>query len=211
MKPRFIVVEGLEGAGKTSVIQIIESFLKSQSVNVINTREPGGTPMSEAIRECVKHQWEEYVTQETELLLMYAARSQLVSNVIKPALENDTWVIGDRHNWSSIAYQGGGRKIALSSLTLLKQLTLGDFEPDFTIYLDVSPEVGLQRARGRGELDRIEQAGMSFFERARAMFISLVRESDKACLIDANQSMEKVHADVLLNLENWFFSIQAEK
>ena len=211
MKPRFIVVEGLEGAGKTSVIQIIESFLKSQSVNVINTREPGGTPMSEAIRECVKHQWEEYVTQETELLLMYAARSQLVSNVIKPALENDTWVIGDRHNWSSIAYQGGGREIALSSLTQLKHLTLGDFEADFTIYLDVSPEVGLQRARGRGELDRIEQAGMSFFERARTMFISLVSESDKACLIDANQSMEKVHADVLLNLEKWFLNIQAEK
>ena len=211
MKPRFIVVEGLEGAGKTSVIQIVESFLKSQSVNVINTREPGGTPMSEAIRECVKHQWDEHVTQETELLLMYAARSQLVSNVIKPALANNTWVIGDRHNWSSIAYQGGGREIALSSLTQLKQLTLGDFEADFTIYLDVSPEVGLQRARGRGELDRIEQAGMSFFERARAMFISLVSESDKACLIDANQAMEKVHADVLLNLENWFLNIQAEK
>lgn len=210
MQPRFIVVEGLEGAGKTSVIQVIDSFLKDQGLKVINTREPGGTPMSEAIRDCVKHQWDETVTQETELLLMYAARSQLVNNVIKPALSDNTWVIGDRHNWSSIAYQGGGRNIDLSRLEQLKELTLGDFEADFTIYLDVEPNLGLSRARGRGELDRIEKAGMTFFERARAMFISLVKQSKRACLIDANQAMDKVHLDVVEQLSQWFTKIKAE-
>jgi dTMP kinase len=208
MKPRFIVVEGLEGAGKTSVIQVIESFLKERDLLVINTREPGGTPMSEAIRGCVKQNWDEHVTQETELLLMYAARSQLVNNVIKPALQTNRWVIGDRHNWSSIAYQGGGREIDLQSLEQLKQLTLGNFEPDFTIYLDVTPEIGLARARGRGELDRIEQAGMDFFVRARKMFHSLVEQSSNACLIDANQDMNQVHHDVLEQLSNWFATIQ---
>jgi dTMP kinase len=106
MNPSFIVVEGLEGAGKSSVIALIKAFLEGKGLGVECVREPGGTPMAEAIRGCVKQTWDEEVTQETELLLMYAARSQLVRNVIQPALKSNKWVIGDRHDMSSLAYQG---------------------------------------------------------------------------------------------------------
>lgn len=203
MNPSFIVVEGLEGAGKSSVIELIRSFLVSKGHLVECTREPGGTPMAEAIRECVKQTWDEVVTQETELLLMYAARSQLVENVIKPALAANKWVIGDRHDMSSVAYQGGGRGIDLSVLSALRKMTLGDFAPDFVLYLDVEPSVGLARARGRGELDRIELSGLTFFENARKTYKKLVSESTSAVEISSMQAIEKVHADVLNALDIW--------
>jgi dTMP kinase len=206
MNPSFIVVEGLEGAGKSSVIELIRSFLVTKGHSVECTREPGGTPMAEAIRECVKQSWDEVVTQETELLLMYAARSQLVENKIKPAMSANKWVIGDRHDMSSVAYQGGGRGIDLSMLSALKTMTLGDFEPDLTLYLDVEPSVGLARARGRGELDRIELSGLTFFENARKTYKELVTTSNKAIEIDAMQTMHQVHLDVTSVLQNWYAS-----
>jgi len=208
MKGHFIVVEGLEGAGKSSIISLIAGFLKAKQHPVISTREPGGTPMSEAIRECVKQHWQETVTQETELLLMYAARSQLVHNVILPSLEKGLWVIGDRHNLSSVAYQGGGRQIEIKTLDTLREMTLGAFRPDFTIYLDVEPSVGLARARGRGQLDRIEQAGMDFFERARNVFIENVKNDSNAVQINANNSIETVQSDTMAALSNWYRQVE---
>jgi dTMP kinase len=204
MPPSFIVVEGLEGAGKSSVIELIRAFLIAKGHEVECTREPGGTPMAEAIRECVKQTWDEVVTQETELLLMYAARSQLVENKIKPAMSANKWVIGDRHDMSSVAYQGGGRGIDLGVLSSLRKMTLGDFEPDFVLYLDVEPSVGLARARGRGELDRIELSGLTFFENARKTYKKLVRASSKAIEINAMQTMEDVHSSVIIALQNWY-------
>ncbi len=204
MNPSFIVVEGLEGAGKSSVIELIRSFLMAKGHDVECTREPGGTPMAEAIRECVKQTWDEVVTQETELLLMYAARSQLVENKIKPAMAKNKWVIGDRHDMSSIAYQGGGRGIDIGVLNTLRTMTLGSFEPDLVLYLDVEPSIGLARARGRGELDRIEQSGLTFFENARKTYKELVQASNKAVEIDAMQEMQAVHADVNTALEIWY-------
>lgn len=201
----FIVVEGLEGAGKSTVINAIRDFLSKKGEVVICTREPGGTPMAEAIRECVKHPWaEEEVTQETELLLMYAARSQLVHNAIKPALANNNYVVGDRHDLSSLAYQGGGRMVALEKLHQLRQLTLGEFKPDFTLYLDIDPSLGLERARGRGELDRIEMSGLEFFERARKVYIDTISSMKNAVQVDASQSIELVKKDVLWALDNWY-------
>jgi dTMP kinase len=191
----FIVVEGLEGAGKSSVIARLTDLLKQYGLTVVNTREPGGTPMAEAIRDCVKQDWNEKVTQETELLLMYAARSQLVENIIKPALEQGSWVIGDRHDLSSVAYQGGGRGVSLETLINLRQMTLGDFAPNFTLYLDIDPQIGLQRARGRGELDRIEQSGLAFFQRARQSYQQQISLMDNAVTIDAAQEMQKVQDD----------------
>jgi dTMP kinase len=191
----FIVVEGLEGAGKSSVIARLTDLLKQYGLTVVNTREPGGTPMAEAIRDCVKQDWNEKVTQETELLLMYAARSQLVENIIKPALEQGSWVIGDRHDLSSVAYQGGGRGVSLETLINLRQMTLGDFAPNFTLYLDIDPQIGLQRARGRGELDRIEQSGLAFFQRARQSYQQQISLMDNAVTIDAAQEMQKVQYD----------------
>ncbi len=197
------------GAGKSSVIELIKSFLVAKGHAVECTREPGGTPMAEAIRDCVKQTWDEKVTQETELLLMYAARSQLVENKIRPALLANKWVIGDRHDMSSVAYQGGGRGIDLDILTSLKKMTLGDFEPDFVLYLDVEPSVGLARARGRGELDRIEMSGLAFFEEARRTYKKLVESSAKATEINAMQEMSQVHDDVLKTLEHWYVSHSA--
>jgi dTMP kinase len=208
MKAAFIVVEGLEGAGKSTVISTIKSFFIEHGHKVICTREPGGTPMAEAIRDCVKQTWDaEEVTQETELLLMYAARSQLVHNVILPALADNTFVIGDRHDLSSIAYQGGGRSVPIEVLRQLKQLTLGDFIPDFTLYLDIEPSIGLARARGRGQLDRIEQAGLAFFERARQTYISQIKLLDNACTINAANTAQQVKEDSLRALKDWYFGL----
>lgn len=212
MKAAFVVVEGLEGAGKSTVITAIEHFFTGLGHNVTCTREPGGTPMAEAIRDCVKGSWEtEVVTQETELLLMYAARSQLVHNVILPALANNTFVIGDRHNLSSIAYQGGGRQVPLENLQQLKRLTLGDFTPDFTLYLDIEPSVGLARARGRGALDRIEQSGLAFFERARIVYLEQIALLNNAVVINAEQSPEQVKIEVLDALQAWYEKTKDER
>lgn len=197
MSGKFLVVEGLEGAGKSSVISLITNTLEAEGKSVESTREPGGTPMAESIRTCVKHDWNERVTEETELMLMYAARSQLLANVILPALEKGHWVVGDRHDLSSQAYQGGGRQLDADVLNALSNITLKGFKPDLTIYLDVEPATGLERARGRGELDRIEQAGLDFFHRTRARYLELAEYDDSIVVISAMQSMEDVHAEVL--------------
>ena len=203
MQGKFIVVEGLEGAGKSSVIQLLLNRVKKAGYKCITTREPGGTPMAEAIRECVKHPWQEHVAQETELMLMYAARRQLLVNTIFPALDNNVWVIGDRHNLSSLAYQGGGRQIDEHIMRTLSEITLKDFTPDLTLYLDVDPQTGLERARGRGELDRIEQAGLAFFERTRARYIELAGNDESIFTINAMQPIDQVHQDVMSSLNRF--------
>lgn len=197
MKGKFIVVEGLEGAGKSSVIGLIVDTLKAAGKVVEQTREPGGTPMAESIRDCVKHNWDERVSEETELLLMYAARVQLLDNRIKPALDAGSWVVGDRHDLSSQAYQGGGRGVDASMMAAISSTALRGFTPDLTLYLDVEPETGLARARGRGELDRIEQSGLAFFERTRARYLALANADDNIKVINAMQDIDAVHRDVL--------------
>jgi len=197
MNGKFIVVEGLEGAGKSSVIGLIVDTLKAAGKVVEQTREPGGTPMAESIRDCVKHNWDERVSEETELLLMYAARVQLLDNRIKPALDAGNWVVGDRHDLSSQAYQGGGRGVDASMMAAISSTALRGFTPDLTLYLDVEPETGLARARGRGELDRIEQSGLAFFERTRARYLALANADDNIKVINAMQDIDAVHRDVL--------------
>lgn len=203
MSGKFIVIEGLEGAGKSSVIQLIAAYLQEQGRTVSCTREPGGTPMAEAIRECVKKPWDENVAEETELMLMYAARVQLLTNVIKPALAEGQWVIGDRHDLSSQAYQGGGRGVNQALMQGIRDITLQGFKPDLTLYLDVEPAAGLARARGRGELDRIELSGLSFFERTRARYLELAEADDTIVTINAMQAMDAVHKDVIQAVEQF--------
>tara|TARA_Y100000814_G_scaffold16101_1_gene11505 strand:- start:640 stop:1290 length:651 start_codon:yes stop_codon:yes gene_type:complete len=203
MLGKFIVVEGLEGAGKSSVIGLIVQALKGAGKRVEQTREPGGTPMAEAIRECVKHDWDETVSEETELLLMYAARVQLLTNKILPSLDAGAWVVGDRHDLSSQAYQGGGRGVSGKTMSAISDIALKGFKPDLTLYLDVEPAVGLERARGRGELDRIEQAGLAFFERTRAKYLSLAKQDESIVVVSAMQPMEKVHQDVIAIINDY--------
>ena len=208
MAGKFIVIEGLEGAGKSTAHQCVVDTLKELGINdVVFTREPGGTPLAEKLRHLIKHETEEPVTDKAELLMLYAARIQLVDNVIKPALAQGKWVVGDRHDMSSQAYQGGGRQLGAAFLTNLKKTVLGDFEPDLTLYLDIDPAVGLARARGRGELDRIEQQDLDFFHRTRARYLELVKDNPKAVMINAEQSIEQVQADIKSAVKNWWVSL----
>ncbi|WP_340676655.1 dTMP kinase [Paraglaciecola sp.] len=201
---KFIVIEGLEGAGKSSAVALAKHTIEKAGHSVVTTREPGGTPMAEAIRTCVKQQWQdEEVTVEAELLLMYAARVQLLHNVIKPALQQGQWVLGDRHDMSSQAYQGGGRKIDQAMLEALRKITLKDFRPDFTLYLDVEPAEGLIRARGRGELDRIEVEHLDFFIRTRERYLSLAKADPKCVIINTMQSIELVQQDISAALNQY--------
>lgn len=135
--------------------------------------------------------------------MFYAARVQLVETVIKPALANGSWVIGDRHDLSTQAYQGGGRGVDQTMLATLRDAVLGDFRPDLTLYLDVTPEVGLKRARARGELDRIEQESLDFFNRTRARYLELAAADDSIRTIDATQSLEDVVADIRQTVTAW--------
>lgn len=208
MVGKFIVIEGLEGAGKSTVHQCVVDALKELGIDdVVFTREPGGTPLAEKLRHLIKHETEEPVTDKAELLMLYAARIQLVENVIKPALAQGKWVVGDRHDMSSQAYQGGGRQLDQRLLQSLKETILGDFEPDLTLYLDIDPTVGLARARGRGELDRIEQQNLDFFHRTRARYLALVKDNPKAVIINAEQPVEQVKADIQSAVKNWWISL----
>ncbi len=207
MTSKFIVIEGLEGAGKTNAHNVVVATLKELGVtDLVFTREPGGTPLAERLRELTLNNagiGDEIVTDKAEVLMFYAARVQLVETVIKPALARGAWVIGDRHDLSTQAYQGGGRCIDQQLLMALRNTVLGDFYPDLTIYLDVTPEVGLTRARARGELDRIEQESIDFFNRTRARYLEFAAADSRIRTIDATQSLDEVSAAVREAVLDW--------
>ncbi len=203
MSAKFIVIEGLEGAGKSTAVRHVEAWLRQQGITQIEkTREPGGTPLAERMRAIVKEIHDEPLTIQAELLLMYAARVQLVETRIKPALRQGIWVIGDRHDLSSLAYQGGGRGIDEQLIRQIKQAVLGDFAPDLTLYLDIDPAIGLARARARGELDRIELEQQAFFERTRARYLALAEREPRIHVIDASQNEAQVAHAIAQVLES---------
>ncbi|MCL4140392.1 UNVERIFIED_CONTAM: hypothetical protein GTU68_035575 [Idotea baltica] len=202
---KFIVIEGLEGAGKSTAIKNVLATLAKHGIdNPVTTREPGGTPLAEKMRELVKQGHpDEPLTDMAELLLLYAARAQLVGNVIKPALARGEWVVGDRHDLSSQAYQGGGRGFDRDLMATMRNTVLGDFKPDFTIYMDIDPKLGLQRASARGELDRIEQMKLDFFERSRERYLEFANSDETIITIDAGQDLETVTQSIVNALETW--------
>lgn len=205
MHAKFIVIEGLEGAGKTTARDCIVEQLREQGISdIVFTREPGGTPLAEKLRDLIKQGLEgEKITDKAELLMLYAARVQLVETVIKPALARGAWVVGDRHDLSSQAYQGGGRGIDQRLMQTLRDAVLGDFRPHLTLYLDVTPEIGLKRARARGELDRIEQESLNFFMRTRERYQALAASDASIKTIDASQSLEQVTLSLKAVLQAW--------
>ena len=213
MRSNYIVIEGLEGAGKTTARDVVVETLRDLGVNdLLFTREPGGTVLAEKLRSLVldiKSVGDEVITDKAEVLMFYAARVQLVETVIKPALASGQWVIGDRHDLSTQAYQGGGRGIDRTMLTTLRDAVLGDFRPNLTIYLDVTPEVGLKRARARGDLDRIEQESLNFFNRTRARYLELAAADDSIITVDATQPLEKVMSDIRAAVTGWVAEQQA--
>lgn len=207
MASKYIVIEGLEGAGKTTARDTVVETLTQLGVGeMIFTREPGGTQLAEKLRSLVldiKSVGDEVITDKAEVLMFYAARVQLVETVIKPALARGCWVIGDRHDLSTQAYQGGGRGIDAHMLATLRDTVLGEFRPDLTLYLDVEPEVGLKRARARGELDRIEQESYDFFHRARARYQELAAADPRIKTIDATRSLDEVMSDIRQTVTAW--------
>lgn len=213
MRSKYIVIEGLEGAGKTTARNVVVDTLNTLGVaDIVFTREPGGTQLAEKLRSLVldiKSVDDEVISDKAEVLMFYAARVQLVETVIKPALADGKWVVGDRHDLSTQAYQGGGRGIDQTMLATLRDAVLGDFRPDLTLYLDVTPEVGLKRARARGELDRIEQESFDFFNRTRARYLELAGQDKTIRTIDATQSLDDVTRAIQQTVTTWLQEQQA--
>jgi len=194
---KFISVEGIEGVGKSTNIRVLVERIEAAGHRVLTTREPGGTPLAEDIRDIVQHRSDEPIPEIAELLMIFAARSLNVNNVILPALEAGTWVVSDRFTDSSRAYQGGGRGIPMETIDRLADWVHGDIWPDLTILLDAPVEIGMQRADKRGERDRFEQERHEFFQRVRECYLQLAAlESSRFVVIDTTQGIDEVRAEV---------------
>ena len=168
---RFITVEGIEGAGKSTHLPHIQRLLEGRGHPVVVTREPGGTEVGEAIRTLLLAPREEGMEADTELLLMFAARAEHLGRVIRPALAAGRWVLCDRFTDATFAYQGGGRGVEARRIEVLEEWVQGGLRPDLTLLFDCPPEVGLARIAGRGGPDRIEGEGVAFFRRIRAAYL----------------------------------------
>ena len=206
MRGRFVTFEGGEGCGKSTQVKRLAEHLRSIGVEVVLTREPGGTRLAELIRGLLKDEREDPPCDRSELLLFLAARAQLVRNVIVPALDSGKWVLSDRFSDSTFAYQGYGRGLPLDSLRLMNCFACEGLKPDLTLLLDVRPDVAAARMRRREaatntSADRIELAGDDFHSRLRAGFLALAKaEPDRMKVIDANGSPDEVWAQILQNM-----------
>ena len=194
---RFISVEGIEGVGKSTNIDVIVGRIEAAGHKVLTTREPGGTPFAEDIRNILMNRNDEPIPEIAEVLLMFAARSFNVNNVIVPALEAGTWVVCDRFTDSSRAYQSGGRGIPMETIDRVADWVHGDTWPDLTILLDAPVEVGMERAGKRSAPDRFEQERHDFFQRVRECYLQIAaREPDRFVVIDTTRDIDEVGSDV---------------
>lgn len=204
IRGRFITLEGIEGAGKSTVAQLVSEWLAGRGITACVTREPGGTPLAERVRKIVLDRGDEAVSPRAETLLMFAARSIHVENLIRPALARGEWVLCDRFTDASRAYQGYGRGMDLAWIESLAQAVHGDLQPDCTLLLDLPVEVGLTRARGRSGLaaDRFEAEAAEFFERVRQGYLQIARtEPTRVRVIDAAAALPSVTQQVTAVLE----------
>ena len=193
---KFITLEGLEGVGKTTNRAFVEKLLAQHNIDFVGTREPGGTPLGETLRDLVLHSAGN-MQDETELLLMTASRVEHVANVIEPALSQGQWVLCDRFLDASIAYQGAGRELGINRIVDLHTMMGVTIEPDLTLLLDMPVEAGLARMSARGQPDRIEKETLAFFERARAAYLQRAREAlGRVSVIDASGSLDSVQLSV---------------
>lgn len=199
---KFITLEGSEGAGKSTNLAFIADWLRSRECEVLTTREPGGTPIGEAIRGILLDTQFTEMTPETELLLMFAARNQHIQQKIQPALKSGKWVISDRFTDASYAYQGGARGLPFERIEPIEQWVQQGFQPDLVFVFDLPVEVGMQRVKQRGEAtDRFEQEQAAFFERVRAAYLKRAEQHpERYCVLDASQPLERVQQAIAQRL-----------
>jgi len=197
VRGKFITLEGGEGAGKSSNLAFIRARLEAAGRKVLVTREPGGTPLAEAIRTLLLSPEHQGMSADCELLLMFAARAEHLVRVIIPALDAGQWVLCDRFTDATYAYQGGGRGVAVERIAQLEAWVQGPLRPDLTLLLDLPVEAGLQRADARGERDRFEQEEEAFFERVRAGYLDRARaDPSRFRVIDAAAPLAAVQAQL---------------
>ena len=202
-KGRFITIDGVEGAGKSTQIDLICSYLQRKGIKVVRTREPGGTDVGEKIRSVLLDVDNQEMHSDTELLLMFSSRNELIQNKIIPALNNGSWVVSDRFTDASFAYQGGGRMLNLDRIAKLEEWVLGDFQPDLTLLLDISVEIGMTRIEARAAKDRIELEERAFFERVRSVFIGRSEAfPERIKLIDASGTIDDIHEKIKLLVDS---------
>lgn len=195
-------MEGAEGVGKSTNIEFITQYLEQRGIDYVLTREPGGTQLGEKIRELLLAVHEESMSELTELLLVFAARAQHLDKIIEPALAAGKWVVCDRFTDATFAYQGAGRGLSMETIGELESMVQGELRPDLTLILDLDPEIGMQRASNRGELDRFEREQMSFFRHVRQGYLDIAQAEPERCtVIDAAKSLEDVKLDLLAALE----------
>ncbi|MGF1645223.1 MAG: dTMP kinase [Thiotrichales bacterium] len=205
MKPGyFISLEGGEGAGKTTQIEYLKAAIEAAGVEVVTTREPGGSAVGEAIRHLLLDRALPAMHPDTELLMMFAARAEHVHRVIKPALAAGRWVISSRFTDASFVYQGAGRGVAPERLQALADWTLEGFQPDLTFVLDLPVDTGMARVLARGAVDRFEAESVAFFERVREGYLRRVEaEPHRVKRIDATESVARVTENIMEHLRAW--------
>ena len=194
---KFITLEGGEGVGKTTNIEFIKQFLQSRGLPVLLTREPGGTLLAEKIRSLLIEKNAEGVSEQAELLLMFAARAQHIKHVIQPALYQGKWVVCDRFTDATYAYQGGGREMNVEEIAWLEQFVQGDFRPDLTLLLDAPVDIGMSRVKVRGKLDRFESEKLRFFHKVRQTYLLRAEHyPERIKVIKASQPLNKVQQEI---------------
>lgn len=201
---RFITVEGIEGAGKSTIMKTLHKVLGQRGIDHVLTREPGGTPLAESIRQNLLHTEGEVVHESTELLLMFASRAQHVHELILPSLEMGRWVVSDRFSDASYAYQGGGRGMSPEWIAHLEMIAHPNLRPDLTILLDIDPSLGMKRIASRHAHDRIENENLQFFRKVREAYLDRAKHSpERFVVIDANRVLSKVKHDTIDLMNKW--------
>ena len=202
MTGKFITVEGIEGAGKTTCMQVVTEVIEHQGINAIHTREPGGTDLGEDLRSLLLGHKHTGMSDDAELLMMFAARAEHIAQKIQPALDDGKWVLCDRFTDATYAYQGYGRGIPLEKISGLENWVQGKLRPDFTLLMDLPVEVGMERAGKRSAPDRFESEAWDFFERIRQGYLSIAAEQpSRVKVIDASQDLPDVQAQVKTAIE----------
>ena len=202
MTGKFITVEGIEGAGKTTCMQVVTEVIEHQGINAIHTREPGGTDLGEDLRSLLLGHKHTGMSDDAELLMMFAARAEHIAQKIQPALDDGKWVLCDRFTDATYAYQGYGRGIPLEKIAGLEKWVQGKLRPDLTLLMDLPVEVGMERAGKRSAPDRFESEAWDFFERIRQGYLSIAAEQpSRVKVIDASQDLLDVQAQVKTAIE----------